>query len=152
VTLLGHQPFPELLRWLRGARAYLFAAVEDFGIAPLEAQAVGTPVIAYAGGALPETIPGLDAAEPCGVLYRAQTPAGIREGVAAFEAAEGRITAAACRRNALRFSPDRFRGEFQALVAREWAAFEARRAADLMVGAPSGGGRPSAVEPAGAAW
>jgi glycosyltransferase involved in cell wall biosynthesis len=128
VTLLGHQPFPELLRWLRGARAYLFAAVEDFGIAPLEAQAAGTPVIAYAGGALPETIPGLDAAEPCGVLYDRQTPEGIRAGVAAFEAAADRITADACRRNARRFAPERFRREFADFVAREWALFdEARR-------------------------
>ncbi|MDF1502336.1 glycosyltransferase [Roseisolibacter sp. H3M3-2] len=124
VTLLGHQPFPELLRWLRGARAYLFAAVEDFGIAPLEAQAVGTPVIAYAGGALPETIPGLDAPEPCGVLYDAQTPAGIRDGVLAFEAARGRISPDACRRNALRFSPERFRRDFADFVAREWAIFD----------------------------
>jgi glycosyltransferase involved in cell wall biosynthesis len=140
VTLLGHQPFPELLRWLRGARAYLFAAVEDFGIAPLEAQAVGTPVIAYAGGALPETIPGLDAAEPCGVLYAAQTPQGIRAGVETFEAAEGRISAASCRRNALRFSPERFRREFADFVAREWAIFddERRRTPGTASGAAAG--------------
>ena len=140
VTLLGHQPFPELLRWLRGARAYLFAAIEDFGIAPLEAQAVGTPVIAYAGGALPETIPGLDAAEPCGVLYAAQTPQGIRAGVETFEAAEGRISAASCRRNALRFSPERFRREFADFVAREWAIFddERRRTPGTASGAAAG--------------
>jgi glycosyltransferase involved in cell wall biosynthesis len=127
VTLLGHQPFSELLRWVRGARAYLFAAIEDFGIAPLEAQAAGTPVIAFAGGALPETIPGLDAPEPCGVLYDEQSPAGIRAGVAAFEAAGDRITAEACRRNALRFSPERFRREFSDFVDREWAVFEEER-------------------------
>jgi glycosyltransferase involved in cell wall biosynthesis len=127
VTLLGHQPFPELLRWVRGARAYLFAAIEDFGIAPLEAQAAGTPVIAYAGGALPETIPGLDTPEPCGVLYDEQSPAGIRAGVAAFEANADRISTDACRRNALRFSPDRFRQEFSDFVAREWGVFEDER-------------------------
>jgi glycosyltransferase involved in cell wall biosynthesis len=127
VTLLGHQPFPELLRWLRGARAYLFAAIEDFGIAPLEAQAVGTPVIAYAGGALPETIPGLGAESPCGVLFDEQTPAGVRTGIAEFEANADRITPEACRENARRFSPERFRAEFGAFVEREWAAFDDER-------------------------
>jgi hypothetical protein len=86
VTLLGHQPFGELLRWLRGARAYLFAAVEDFGIAPLEAQACGTPVIAYRGGALPETIPGSTPRAVRRALRRADAR-GAARGVAAFEAA-----------------------------------------------------------------
>ena len=127
VTLLGHQPFDQLLRWLRGARAYLFAAIEDFGIAPLEAQAVGTPVIAYAGGALPETIPGLDAASPCGVLFDEQTPDGVRAGVREFERHADRIAVEACRENARRFSPERFRQEFGAFVEREWAAFDDER-------------------------
>lgn len=129
VLLLGHRPFEELLGWLRGARAFLFAAVEDFGIAPLEAQAVGVPVIAYDGGAIRETIPGLETAEPCGVLYDEQTPAGLRAGIEAFERHSGRVTAAACRRNALRFSSERFQDAFNALVAREWEAFARARAA-----------------------
>lgn len=112
VRLLGHQPQDELIRWLRGARAYLFAAVEDFGIAPIEAQAVGTPVIAYRGGALPETVPDLGAEAPCGVLYDEQSPAALRAAIERFEANADRITAGACRRNAERFSADRFRAEF----------------------------------------
>jgi glycosyltransferase involved in cell wall biosynthesis len=116
VTLLGHQPFDELLRWLRGARAYLFAAIEDFGIAPLEAQAVGTPVIAFNGGALPETIRGEESGEPTGVLFDEQTPSGIRAGVARFEAVEAAISAEACRRNAMRFAPEVFRARFSSLV------------------------------------
>jgi glycosyltransferase involved in cell wall biosynthesis len=139
VTLLGHQPFPELLRWLRGARAYLFAAIEDFGIAPLEAQAVGTPVIAYAGGALPETIPGLEAERPCGVLYDAQTPAGIRDAVRRFEHEAGRITPDACRENAERFAPDRFRASFEGWVERAWEAFQLRRARGLPASAVDDG-------------
>lgn len=131
VELLGHQPFGELLRLLRGARAYLFAAVEDFGIAPLEAQAVGTPVIAYAGGALRETVPGLDAGEPCGVHFDEQTPDGVRAGVAAFERHAGAVTAAACRRNAERFAPDRFRREFAACLADAWDAHRADRDAGV---------------------
>ena len=127
VTLLGHQPREELVRWLRGARAFVFAAVEDFGIAPIEAQACGTPVIAYRGGALPETVPGLDAASPCGVFYDAQTPEAVRAGIARFEAEAHRITAAACRRNAERYTADRFRREFGAWVAERWADFAEER-------------------------
>ena len=126
VTLLGYQPHDELLRVLRGARAYLFAAIEDFGIAPLEAQAAGIPVIAYAGGALPETIPGADAPRPCGTLFAEQTPAAIRAGVESFERVESNITADACRENAMRFAPERFRRELVSYVGREWDAFARR--------------------------
>jgi glycosyltransferase involved in cell wall biosynthesis len=127
VEIVGHLPTDRLVSLLRGARAYLFAAVEDFGIAPLEAQAVGTPVIAFRGGALPETVPGLDADRPCGVLYDAQTPDGVAGGVAAFERAGDRITAAACRANAERFAPACFRQAFGAFLGREWSAFVRRR-------------------------
>jgi glycosyltransferase involved in cell wall biosynthesis len=127
VTLVGHLPHAELVRTMRRARAFLFASVEDFGIVPLEAQAVGTPVIAYAGGALPETVPGLDAPEPCGVLFDEQTPAGVRRGVEAFERDAHRISPAACRRNAERYSPERFRRTFAGLVAEALAEFAALR-------------------------
>jgi glycosyltransferase involved in cell wall biosynthesis len=139
VEVLGHLSQPELVRWLRGARAFLFGAVEDFGIAPLEAQAAGVPVIGYAGGGLRETVPGLDAPSPCGVHFSAQTPEAVRAGVLDFEAAEGRITAEACRANAERFAPERFRAEFGALLEREWARFVARadaRNADARAAAP----------------
>jgi glycosyltransferase involved in cell wall biosynthesis len=128
VTLLGYQPHAELLRVLRGARAFLFAAIEDFGIAPLEAQAAGVPVIAHAAGAIPETIPGIDAPRPCGVLFDEQTPSAIRAAVATFERMEGSITPEACRANAMRFAPERFREELADYVAREWDAFTRRRA------------------------
>ena len=125
VTLLGHEPVDRLRAWLRGAEAYLFAAVEDFGIAPLEAQACGTPVIAYAGGALRETVPDLTAPEPCGVLYDEQTPAGLAEGVRRFEANADRITGTACRRNAEGYSVEVFRSRMAALLAGAYAAHQA---------------------------
>jgi glycosyltransferase involved in cell wall biosynthesis len=112
VTLLGHRPFAELREHFRRARAFVFCAAEDFGITPIEAQATGAPVIAFAGGALRETIPGLDGEEPCGVHFAEQTPAGVRAGVEAFERNADRITAEACRRNAERFSVERFRTRF----------------------------------------
>ena len=111
VQFLGHQPFEVLRDYLRRARAFVFAAEEDFGIAPLEAQACGTPVIAYGKGGVLETIPGLTSSAPTGVLYDQQTPEALRLAVATFEAEMRRFTPEICRQNALRFSPARFRRE-----------------------------------------
>jgi glycosyltransferase involved in cell wall biosynthesis len=126
VRLLGHLPRAELARWVGGARAFLFAAVEDFGIAPVEAQAAGTPVIAYAGGALPETIRGLGGGAPSGVLYAEQSAGALRDAVARFEAIEHELSPAACRANAERFSAERFRAEFAAFLERAVAAHRQR--------------------------
>lgn len=99
---------------LGGARAFLFVAQEDFGIAPVEAQAAGTPVIAYRGGGAAETIRGLDAALPTGVLFDAQTPEAVVDAVHRFEATA--IDADACRVNAARFAAPRFRAEMAAYL------------------------------------
>jgi len=118
VRLLGYQPAHELREHLRRARAFIFAAVEDFGIAPLEAQACGTPVIALGRGAATETIVTTGSA-PSGALFADQTAEAIVDGVRRFEEQESRITAAACRSNAERFAPERFRREFRRYVETE---------------------------------
>ena len=118
IRLLGHQPGAVLRDHLRRARGFVFAAEEDFGIAPLEAQACGTPVIGYGAGALPETIVDITDRDPTGVFFRAQTVEAIVEAVRRFEAASPRISREACRRNAMRFTAQRFREEFKAYVDR----------------------------------
>jgi glycosyltransferase involved in cell wall biosynthesis len=126
VRLLGYLADAERDRWLAAARAFLFAAEEDFGIAPVEAQAHGTPVIALGRGGAVDTVRDLDDPAPTGVLFSEQTPEAIATAVRLFERNEHRITGAACRENAQRFSAERFRKEFGAFVDARWREFAPR--------------------------
>ena len=88
---------------------------EDFGIAPLEVQACGTPVIAYGRGGVRETIVA-DGAHATGAFFDAQSADAIAAAVRAFEARDAGIDAADCRRNAERFGASRFRREMSAFT------------------------------------
>jgi glycosyltransferase involved in cell wall biosynthesis len=121
VRLLGRQPLPVLRDHLQRAKAFVFAAEEDFGIAPLEAQACGTPVLAYAKGGVRETVQGLDHPTPTGVFFDQQTVDALVGAVDRFERERHRIDSAACRENALRFRPERFRAQFEACVRQQLA-------------------------------
>ncbi|BCK88809.1 hypothetical protein MIZ01_2615 [Sideroxyarcus emersonii] len=123
VALMGWQPFEVLKDHMQRAKGFIFAAEEDFGIAPLEAQACGTPVIAFGKGAVLETVHGLNADVPTGVFFQEQTPKAVVEALHIFEVEGGSISAQACRENALRFSPERFRKEFTEFVDASWRAW-----------------------------
>lgn len=124
--VLGRVADAERNRCLARARAFVFVAEEDFGIAPLEAQAFGTPVIALARGGSVETIRGLDAEVPTGVLFADQTARAIVEAVRQFEANESRLSPVACRENASRFNAARFRRELAEFVDARWMEFRSR--------------------------
>ena len=125
VTLLGYQPDDVLISHLQRARALVFAAEEDFGILPVEAQACGTPVIAFAGGGVREIIRDLDEPEPTGVFFHSQSVAALIAAVDRFERDGGVITTARCRLNSERFAAERFRTEFREYVAASVAQFRA---------------------------
>lgn len=116
VELLGYQPAGEVRRLLARARAFLFAGVEDFGIAAVEAQAAGTPVIAFGQGGLLETVRGLGEPQPTGLFFDEQREEAIVAAVADFERLGGHFSAEACVANAARFAPDCFRSAFSAFV------------------------------------
>jgi glycosyltransferase involved in cell wall biosynthesis len=127
VQFTGRLPATEMRAQVQRARAFVFAAVEDFGIAPVEALACGTPVIAFRKGGAAETVLGLDAQEPTGVFFEAQTPDAVVQAVHDFEAHGGRISEAACRTRAEQFSAERFRAEFASFVGesyRRWSEGE----------------------------
>jgi glycosyltransferase involved in cell wall biosynthesis len=118
VTLLGFQEDAVLRDHLQRARAFIFAAEEDFGILPVEAQACGTPVIAFNRGGAAETIMGLGnrhAQPPTGVFFESQTSAALLAAIARFETAE--ISPQACRRRAEQFSIGAFRAGWAELAA-----------------------------------
>lgn len=118
VTLLGRVSRNELRDTVAGARAFIFAAEEDFGIAPVEAQAAGVPVIAFGKGGATETVRPLDTTAPTGVFFYEQTDVAIAAAVRAFENSDGAITADACRSNASQFADDQFRRHFADFVER----------------------------------
>jgi glycosyltransferase involved in cell wall biosynthesis len=120
VTLLGYQKFDVLKDHLMRAKAFIFAAEEDFGIAPLEAQASGTPVIAFGKGGALETIQGLEAEKPTGVFFDHQSVESLASAVALFEEKAQLISAQACTDNAQRFSDKRFIQEFASYIETEF--------------------------------
>ena len=117
VRFLGWQP-DELIRdHFRRCRALLFPGEEDFGIVPVEAQACGAPVIAFAAGGATETvIPIGGTAPPTGVWFGEQTPDCLADAIERFEKDRGNFDPQALRRHALRFRASRFAEEVFAFV------------------------------------
>ncbi|SAL09374.1 group 1 family glycosyl transferase [Caballeronia arvi] len=123
VQLLGYQPFEVLRDHLQRARAFVFAAEEDFGISVVEAQACGTPVIAFGKGGALESVVGFPKQHPTGVFFREQTPESILEAVKCFENNAHLFEPASCRRKAERFSSEIFKASFRAFVEMRLACF-----------------------------
>ncbi|MDE5053929.1 glycosyltransferase family 4 protein [Niallia taxi] len=115
VMIMGFQPFEVLKNHMQKAKGFIFAAEEDFGITPLEAQACGTPVIAYGKGGSCETVKGHgQTANPTGLFFYEQTAEAIKKAVEDFE--KLKINPINCREHAVKFSPERFRLEFKQFV------------------------------------
>lgn len=119
ISLLGFAPDEVLKDKMQHAKAFVFAAEEDFGITPVEAQACGTPVIAYGKGGSLETVRELGVRDnPTGVFFKEQTVESLKAAVARFEQEQTAITYNNCRHHAEQFSGAIFRQNFKNYVNR----------------------------------
>jgi glycosyltransferase involved in cell wall biosynthesis len=109
VELRGRLPTAQVVELMQRARAFLFAGIEDFGIVMAEAQACGTPVVAFARGGAAEIV-----RDDTGVLFTEQTPQAVVQALERLESME--FTAQTCRANALRFDRARFRERLRQLL------------------------------------
>lgn len=121
VTVMGYQPFDVLKDKMQHAKAFVFAADEDFGMIPIEAQSCGTPVIAYGHGGSLETVNG----GKTGLFFYEQTPEAIVEAVNKFESMGLQPFAPAdCRQWAEGFSEERFKREIKEFVEEKYEEFK----------------------------
>ncbi len=109
VSFTGYLPRQEYVRTVARAKAMVFAGCEDFGIALAEAQACGTPLIAFDRGGARDIVQAFGGAEPpTGILFGSQSVEPLKQAIQGFEQNHTAITPQACRSNADRFSEDRF--------------------------------------------
>lgn len=129
IILPGSLPQDKLIYAMQRAKAFIFAAEEDFGIAPVEAQACGTPVIAFGKGGATETV----IPDETGLFFAEQTAGSLRAAIRDFETDENRFDPTRIRAHAEQFSVLRFRREFAAFVEQVWneARMETRGLGDL---------------------
>lgn len=117
IKIMGYQEFPVLKKHMQKAKAFVFAAEEDFGIVPVEAQACGTPVIAFGKGGVLETVVN----GKTGVYFDKQSVESIIKATGEFEGMK--FSPLAVRKNALQFSSDIFKKCFKKLVDEELFKF-----------------------------
>ena len=121
IQFLGRLEDDMVLKYMQGAKAFLFPGEEDFGITPIEAQACGVPVIAYGrGGALETVVDG-----KTGLFFQEQTKESVMEAVKVFEKMVFQREAIAD--HAEKFSEERFRKELKDYILEEYRKFEERR-------------------------
>ena len=120
IELMGFQPTDILRDHMQRAKAFVFAAEEDFGIIPVEAQACGTPVVAYgAGGALETVIDYRDnKTKATGTFFERQTAECLADAIKRFDAVSSDIKYENCRKNAENFAPQKFRNHLEEVVNR----------------------------------
>lgn len=124
IEFSGFLPQADYVRAVARARALVFAGCEDFGIALAEAQACGTPLIAFGRGGARDIVRPLGTENPTGLLFKEQTVGSLTDAVMRFERDGSAITAQACAENAQRFSAERFRREVAQAFDAVWASHQ----------------------------
>jgi glycosyltransferase involved in cell wall biosynthesis len=128
VQVLGAQPNDVVEKYMAQAKAFVYAACEDFGIALVEAQACGTPVIAYGAGGALEIVRDIRQYpdDGTGLFFGAQTTAALVEAVEKFEADQRVFNPESARTHAAQFAPKIFAERYLAFLEHSWQKFPAR--------------------------
>ncbi|MBH8573385.1 glycosyltransferase [Nostocaceae cyanobacterium CENA369] len=110
IKILGWQPDDVVKKYMARAKAFVYAACEDFGIALVEAQACGTPVIAYGAGGALETVRDIRSCGDTGtgLFFQMQTEAALVDAVEKFEMCQDLFNPEYVRSHATQFSPQIF--------------------------------------------
>lgn len=127
IDILGYQPNSVMEEHMKNAKAFVFAAEEDFGITPVEAQACGTPVIAYGKGGALETVRPYGVEKPTGIFFDKQEVQSLIDAVSDFDTKSEEFKPINCRENALRFSVERFQSEIEKYVEEKWNLFQEKK-------------------------
>jgi len=125
VRVLGWQPHNVVKEYITKAKAFVYAACEDFGIALVEAQACGTPVIAYGKGGALETVKDIrsDPENGTGLFFDVQQPEALVQAIETFEQLQSQIDPESCRLQANKFSPTVFQQSYLEFIKdsyQEW--------------------------------
>jgi len=119
IQLLGWQPNHIVQKYMSSAKGFVYAACEDFGMALVEAQACGTPVIAYGAGGALETVRDVRSAKPntaTGIFFQEQTAAALIETIELFEVCQGKLDPEYARCHASQFDTKVFAQRYQEFV------------------------------------
>ncbi|MCC9062473.1 glycosyltransferase [Flavobacterium piscisymbiosum] len=119
IEFVGFVDVLSLKKYMQKAKGFVFAAEEDFGIIPVEAQACGTPVIAFGKGGTLETI----VENKTGIFFQEQTSQNIKEAVIRFEKIQ--FDPKTIQEHAMKFSKQRFENEMKAFVEEKFKIFKA---------------------------
>lgn len=128
IQILGFCANTVVEQYMARAKAFVYAACEDFGIALVEAQACGTPVIAYGAGGALETVRDIRQYPDSGtgLFFQTQTIAALVEAVKTFEALKGTFSPERSRLNAALFAPKLFSDRYLTFLERCYEDYQSR--------------------------
>jgi glycosyltransferase involved in cell wall biosynthesis len=122
IEFLGRLSNDEIKEIYSKCKAYIFPGKEDFGISPVEAQAAGRPVIAYAdGGALETVVDGIT-----GLFFRENSVAGLKETIKNFLSIENKFNSKEIIQNALRFDKEIFKNSITGFINQKYGEYNSK--------------------------